>query len=219
MLGGRLTINIISSELPGETLDSPPLATGARWRSWGFCGHCSTASRSITQATFYRLTLDPPNTRTRTLSGVRPPMYFGGLSPRKPTTWRREAADVYLMWPETEVGRAAELIADIRARAAHYERTLRFGFRSHVIVRETEAEARAYAGRLLSRELDDGVGAEIRARSLDSHSTGVRHQAELRARGRRRRLRRSTAVDRNRTTPAVAVAQRSSAMPIRCSRS
>jgi alkanesulfonate monooxygenase len=56
---------------------------------------------------------------------------------------------------------------------------LRFGYRVHVVVRETEAEARAAADRLLSK-LDDATGAAIRSRSLDSQSAGVRRQAELR---------------------------------------
>jgi alkanesulfonate monooxygenase len=55
-----------------------------------------------------------------------------------------------------------------------------FGFRGHVIVRETEAEARAAADRLISK-LDAEKGAEIKARSQDSQSAGVKRQDELRA--------------------------------------
>ncbi len=55
-----------------------------------------------------------------------------------------------------------------------------FGLRIHVIVRETEAEARAYAQRLVSK-LDPAKGAEIRARSQDSQSAGVLRQDALRA--------------------------------------
>ena len=51
---------------------------------------------------------------------------------------------------------------------------------AHVIVRETEAEARTYASRLLSK-LDAETGDAIRARSLDSTSVGVLRQAALRA--------------------------------------
>jgi alkanesulfonate monooxygenase len=72
-----------------------------------------------------------------------------------------------------------ETITDMRARAAKHGRTLRFGYRVHVIVRETETEARTAADRLLSR-LDDAEGAAIRARSLDSQSVGVQAQAALR---------------------------------------
>ncbi|MEY4229328.1 MAG: hypothetical protein RLZZ362_177, partial [Actinomycetota bacterium] len=48
-----------------------------------------------------------------------------------------------------------------------------------VIVRDTDAEARAAASHLMSA-VDDATGASIRARSLDSASAGVRRQAELR---------------------------------------
>jgi alkanesulfonate monooxygenase len=49
----------------------------------------------------------------------------------------------------------------------------------HVIVRETEAEARAAARRLMSK-LDAQTGAAIRGKSLDSQSLGVLRQLELR---------------------------------------
>jgi alkanesulfonate monooxygenase len=65
-------------------------------------------------------------------------------------------------------------------RAAKRGRTLKYGFRAHVIVRETEAEARDYASRLLSK-LDADKGAEIRGKSLDAQTFGVARQAELRA--------------------------------------
>ena len=67
----------------------------------------------------------------------------------------------------------------MRARAARYDRELRFGYRAHVIVRATEAEARAAARRLISR-LDDDTGERIRRRSLDTTSTGTIRQNELR---------------------------------------
>ena len=67
----------------------------------------------------------------------------------------------------------------MRARAARHGRELRFGYRTHVIVRETETEARAAATRLLSK-LDAAEGEAIRNRSLDTASAGVSRQAELR---------------------------------------
>jgi sulfoquinovose monooxygenase len=82
------------------------------------------------------------------------------------------------MWPDTEAGVAA-VLDDMRARAARHDRALRFGFRAHVIVRATEAEARAAAARLISR-LDDAAGERIRRRSLDTTSAGTRRQTELR---------------------------------------
>ncbi|MFN7564318.1 MAG: LLM class flavin-dependent oxidoreductase, partial [Prosthecobacter sp.] len=86
---------------------------------------------------------------------------------------------VFLMWPETE-DRIAETMRVMSEKAAAYGRKIDFGFRSHVIVRETEAEARAAADRLISK-LDAAKGAEIKARSQDSQSAGVKRQDELRA--------------------------------------
>ena len=174
MLGGRLTINIISSDLPGETLASEP-----RYRR---TAEAMRILRTLLDGRpldhdgeFWQLKVDPP--RIATVSGRCPPLYFGGLSEAA-----REAAaegcDVYLMWPDT-MDKVRETIADLRARAARYGRTLRFGYRVHVVVRDTEAEARAAADRLLSK-LNDAEGAAIRARSLDAQSAGVRRQAELR---------------------------------------
>ena len=73
-----------------------------------------------------------------------------------------------------------EVVTDMKARAAAKGRTLRFGYRAHVIVRETEDEARAYADRLLSK-LDAAAGDAIRNKSLDAQNFGVQRQAELRS--------------------------------------
>ena len=174
MLGGRLTVNIISSDLPGETLDSAP-RYARTVEAMHILRTLLDGEPLDHNGDFWKLKLDPP--RVTTLSGRCPPFYFGGLSEAA-----REAAatgaDVYLMWPDTMEGVRA-IVADLRARAERHGRSLRFGYRVHVVVRESEAEARAAAERLLSK-LDDATGAAIRARSLDSQSAGVRRQAELR---------------------------------------
>jgi len=72
------------------------------------------------------------------------------------------------------------VVADMTERAAAKGRTLKFGYRAHVIVRETEDEARAYADRLLSK-LDAQTGDAIRNKSLDAQNFGVQRQAELRS--------------------------------------
>lgn len=172
--GGRLKINIISSDMPGEKL-----ASGPRYQrtieAMTILKTMLNGEHLAHQGEFWNFDLAPP--RVTTVSGKAPPLYFGGLSEDA-----REAAakgcDVYLMWPDKRET-VAEIIADMRARAAKHGRTLRFGYRAHVIVRDTEAEARAYADRLLSK-LDAAQGAAIRAKSLDSTSAGVAAQAALR---------------------------------------
>lgn len=174
MLGGRLKVNIISSDLPGETLASAPRYARTT-EAMHILKTLLNGDPLDHDGTFWKLKLDPP--RIGTVSGKAPQLYFGGLSEDA-----REAAakgcDVYLMWPDKREA-VAEIIADMRARAARHGRTLRFGYRAHMIVRETESAARTAAERLLSR-LDAAQGAAIRAKSLDSASAGVAAQAALR---------------------------------------
>jgi alkanesulfonate monooxygenase len=174
ILGGRLTVNIISSEMPGESLPSAP-RYARTVEAMKILKAMLNGDPLDHDGEFWKLKLDPP--RIGTVSGKCPPLYFGGLSPDA-----RDAAaqgcDVYLMWPDREEA-VRDIIADMKARAASYGRTLRFGYRAHVIVRETEDEARAYARRLLSK-LDAATGAAIRQKSLDSTSVGVTAQAALR---------------------------------------
>lgn len=124
---------------------------------------------------FYRLNMDPP--RIRTISGTCPAFYFGGLS-HEARECAAEASDVYLMWPDT-MDKVRETIADMKSRADRFGRSLKFGYRVHVIVRETEDEARLYADRLLSK-LDEEAGKAIREKSLDAKNFGVQRQQELR---------------------------------------
>jgi alkanesulfonate monooxygenase len=173
MLGGRLTINIISSDLPGEQLASAP-----RYRRtleiMRILRDLLDGRPVDVRGEFFRLALDPPGIRP---AGGCPPFYFGGLS-QAAREVAAQAADVFLMWPDTMPAIEA-VITDMRARAARYGRELRFGYRSHVIVRPTEGGARAAARRLVSR-LDADTGTRIRNQSLHPASIGQLRQGELR---------------------------------------
>jgi alkanesulfonate monooxygenase len=173
--GGRMTVNIISSDLPGDKLASAQ-RYARTLEVMQILKSLLNGEHLSHHGEHYSIDIDPP--RVTTVSGKCPPLYFGGLSEDA-----REAAaqgcDVYLMWPDT-MPAVREIIGDMTARAAKHGRTLKFGYRAHIIVRETEAEARAYASRLLSK-LDADTGDAIRAKSLDSTSVGVQRQAELRA--------------------------------------
>jgi alkanesulfonate monooxygenase len=104
-------------------------------------------------------------------------LYFGGYSPEA-LALCGEHCDVYLMWPEPKA-QIAERMKAAHAAAAAHGRTLDYGLRVHVIVRDTEAEAREYAEHLTAR-LDDEMGRMIRERALDAGSLGVAHQARAR---------------------------------------
>lgn len=174
ILGGRLTINIISSDIPGEALDSEPRYQ--RTLEWMQVLRALLDGRPVdVDGEFLSLQLEPP--RLTTASGTCPPFYFGGFSEAAKQVAAQEA-DVFLTWPDT-VASVGETIADMDRRAAGFGRALRYGLRTHVIVRETEGQAMDAAARLVSK-LDADVGAAIRSRSLDATSAGVARQAELR---------------------------------------
>ena len=172
---GRLNVNIISSDMPGEKIESGPRYVRAT-EIMKIVRTLLNGEHLDFQGEFFNLKLDPP--RITTLSGKCPAFYFGGLS-HEARECAAEAADVYLMWPDT-MDKVRETVTDMRARAAAKGRTLKFGYRAHVIVRETEDEARRYADRLLSK-LDEEAGKAIREKSLDAKNYGVQRQQELRS--------------------------------------
>ncbi len=86
-----------------------------------------------------------------------PPLYFGGSSEAAHELAAKHV-DAYLTWGEPPAA-VAEKIADVRARAAKHGRTVRFGVRLQVIVRETNEEAWAAAQRLISKLTDEEIQA------------------------------------------------------------
>jgi alkanesulfonate monooxygenase len=181
--GGRLLINVVTGgdpdELAGDGLfadhDERYEITAEFLRIW-----CGILERSHDGGAIEfegkhlrskggRVMLPP-------LQKPRPPLYFGGSSPAAHAL-AAEQVDVYLTWGEP-LGAVAEKIADIRRRAAEKGRTLRFGIRLHVIVRETDAAAWAAADELISR-LDDSTVAKAQAAFSKLDSEGQRRMAAI----------------------------------------
>ncbi|KHK58480.1 alkanesulfonate monooxygenase [Ralstonia sp. A12] len=109
-----------------------------------------------------------------------PPVYFGGSS-EAAHELAAEQVDTYLTWGEPPAA-VAEKLADVRKRAAKHGRTVRFGIRLHVIVRETDEEAWAAADKLISKLDDDTVArAQEAFRKMDS--AGQQRMAALHANG------------------------------------
>mgnify|MGYP001297637012 FL=1 len=175
ILKGRLTINIISSDLPGTLLSSGERYARSREviqilkQAW-------TKDEINFQGKYYNFNLPSAPVKPYQQNGG-PLLYFGGYSPEG-VDLCAEFCDVYLMWPDTEK-KLEVLISSMRSKAAQYNRTIQFGLRVHVIVRETENEAKAYANKLISK-LDIKMGENIKNRALDSKSLGVSKQASLR---------------------------------------
>lgn len=176
MLEGRLTVNIISSDFPGQKEDS---------------AYRYQRSREVVEILKQAWTQDEINYKGEiydfsglTTDPVRPYqtnggplLYFGGYSPPA-LDLCGEHCDVYLMWPEKKE-ELAERMKAVNACAEKYGRVLDYGLRVHMIVRETEEEAREHARSLVSK-LDDEQGKAIRERAQDAASLGVSHQARNR---------------------------------------
>jgi len=175
MLEGRLTVNIISSDFPGEVADSSYRYQRSREvveilkQAWtqDQINHAGSVYN------FSGMTTDP----VRPYQTGGPLLYFGGYSPDALELCGQHC-DVYLMWPEKMEELEGRMKA-VHAVADRYGRTLDYGLRVHVIVRDTEAEAREYADYIVSK-LDDDQGAAIRNRAQDAKSLGVSHQAKNR---------------------------------------
>jgi len=176
---GRLTLNIISSDLPGaKESNEDRYARSSEiiqilQKLWVTDGPLEWRGR------FYNFNLPNCGPAKPFQQNGGPLLYFGGISPAAQELCAKHC-DVFLMWPETE-DRLAGTMRDMSAHAAKHGRTIDFGLRIHVIVRETETTARAAAKRLISR-LDLARGQAIKERSLDAKSAGVLRQDELRAR-------------------------------------
>jgi alkanesulfonate monooxygenase len=175
MLEGRLTVNIISSDFPGEVADS-----GFRYQRSREVVEILKQAWTQDQITYQGEVYQFENVNTDPAKPYQtggPLLYFGGYSPAAVELCAQHC-DVYLMWPEPK-SQLAERMKAVHARAEAYNRTLDYGLRVHVIVRDTEAEARDYAEHLTA-QLDDEYGQLIRERAHDSISLGVAHQARAR---------------------------------------
>jgi alkanesulfonate monooxygenase len=113
-----------------------------------------------------------------------PPLYFGGSSDAGQAV-AAEHCDVYLTWGEPPADVASKLAA-ARQRAAARGRTLSFGIRLHVVVRETAEQAWKSAESLI-QHIDDEAIACAQRTFARFDSVGQQRMSRLHA-GRRDRL-------------------------------
>jgi alkanesulfonate monooxygenase len=175
ILEGRLTINIINSDLPGLKEDHE-----MRYK------RCEEVIEILKQAwtqdeinfdgEIYKIKMPADPVKPYQQNGG-PLLYFGGISPGSKEVCAKYC-DVFLMWPEPEDSIYATM-QDMSQRAAAHGRVLDFGLRVHVIVRETEAEAKEYAKYLMS-QFDAETAEKLKHRTQDSKSAGVLRQDEFR---------------------------------------
>lgn len=139
--GGRLLVNVVTGGDPVE------LAGEGSWLSHDDRYAAADDFLHIWRRILAGETLDYEGSQIK-VEGAKvlyppvqkphPPLYFGGSS-EAAHELAADHVDVYLTWGEPPAA-VAEKIADIRRRAEARGRTIRFGIRLHVIVRETSTK-------------------------------------------------------------------------------
>ncbi|MFF2482963.1 FMNH2-dependent alkanesulfonate monooxygenase [Paenibacillus sp. NPDC058071] len=177
--GGRLLVNVVTggdpAELAGDGLfldhDARYELTGEFLHIWKqvIGGHKVTASGthiSVNEAELLYPAVQSPS----------PPLYFGGSSEAAMAVAARHI-DVYLTWGEPLPAVEAK-IKRMRTLAEEQGRTIQFGIRLHVIVRETEEEAWQAADELI-RYVDDETIEKAHSKFKSLESEGQRRMTEL----------------------------------------
>lgn len=179
--GGRLLINVVTGGDPDEALgDGVFLSHDERyevtdeflqiWRE-------AVAGNAIT-LNGKHLHVEKAKVLYPAVQTPHPPLYFGGSSKVAYDLAARQV-DVYLTWGEPPK-QVEEKIQTVRRLAAEQGRSVRFGIRLHVIVRETEREAWQAAEDLI-RYLDDETIAKAQKAFARFDSEGQRRMAQLHA--------------------------------------
>ncbi len=188
MSGGRLMVNVVCGGNPKDLAgDGITLGHDERyahagefldiWRSL-MAGETVQREGRYLSSKGGKLNFPP-------VQSPHPPLYFGGSSPAGHALAAAQA-DCYLTWGEPP-GAVAEKIADVRGRAAALGRTLRYGIRLHLIVRETEGEAWDAARGLIRHLSDDTIATAQRKLAAESDSEGQKRMLALHG-GSRERL-------------------------------
>ena len=177
--GGRLLINVVTGGDPQESAadgvflphDERYAVTGEFLQIWRKVMAGETTS-------FEGKYLHVENARVYypALQRPYPALYFGGSSTAG-IELAAQQVDVYLTWGEPPA-LVAEKIARVREAAARHGRTLRFGIRLHVIVRETSEAAWRDASDLI-RYVDKDVVERARQGLAKFDSEGQRRMAAL----------------------------------------
>ncbi|MFD2616492.1 FMNH2-dependent alkanesulfonate monooxygenase [Terrilactibacillus laevilacticus] len=112
------------------------------------------------------------------IQAPHPPIYFGGSSEAGKKVAAKHS-DVYLTWGEAPQ-EAAKKINEVKKLAEKEGRTVKFGIRLHVIVRETEKEAWEAAERLIEhvdeKAIEKASSVLSRYDSVGQQRMGKLHQ-------------------------------------------
>lgn len=177
--GGRLLINVVTGGDPHEAAaDGVFLSHDERYEVTGEFLHIWRRILAGETYTHHGKHLKVDNARVYypAVQRPHPPLYLGGSSDAAMEI-AAEHIDVYLTWGEPPA-LVAEKIERVRKLAASKGRTVRFGIRLHVIVRETNEEAWQAANELI-KYIDKDTVERARAGLSKFDSEGQKRMASL----------------------------------------
>ncbi|MGH1493700.1 MAG: LLM class flavin-dependent oxidoreductase [Acidimicrobiales bacterium] len=179
MSGGRIRINLIAGGGERESrADGVYLDHDQRYEFMDetvtLMKKCWSERRPF-DFTGKHVKVENADVRPKPFQDPHPPFYIGGVSPAAVEVGTKHA-DVYLFWSNT-LDQIALDLATVKESAAKQGREgqLRFGIRSHVLVRETAEEARHDAEALIA-------GSSDRMRENRHEAMGAQSHADARMR-------------------------------------
>jgi alkanesulfonate monooxygenase len=175
---GRVLLNIVNGD--SRTLQSmgstlPHDERYAYTDEWIPAWRAAIAGETVNVEGRY-VTVRDGKLALRPVQQPTPPLWFGGSSPAALRTAAKHI-DTYLVYGD-DPDATRERLDTVRALAAEHDRTLRFGMRLYVIVRDSDEEAWAEAGRLL-RTMDPDAIAGIQASFKGTDSIVQQRQLAL----------------------------------------
>jgi alkanesulfonate monooxygenase len=192
MSGGRALINVVTGHYPADLKASGDPLHGSHDERYERTREFLEIVKGVWQqpneqgASFQyagkHYEVEGGASRPAPVQHPHPPIYFGGSSEAGKRT-AAETADVYLMWTEPLdwiQGQIAEMegyLAELKA-AKNSVRTLRYGIRAQLVVRETEEEAWAAAREILRHVQPEQTNAREKLHSK-TDATNQKRQMEL----------------------------------------
>jgi alkanesulfonate monooxygenase len=178
---GRLLLNIVTGGQPKELAgDGLMLDHDARYAQTDEFLHIWRGLLGNGRADFAGKHLTAQDAKLGFFDSVQkpyPPLWFGGSSPAGIEV-AAEHVDTYLTWGEPPA-LVEQKLDTVRAHAAARGRTLSYGLRVHLIVRETDDEAWDAANRLISHLSDETIANAQKRMREDTDSVGQLRQLDL----------------------------------------
>ncbi|PFL25308.1 alkanesulfonate monooxygenase [Bacillus cereus] len=147
---GRLELNIVTGGVPAELhADGVHLEHSQRYKYTEEFLEIFNPIMEGKEIDFEgdHINVENANILFPSLQNPRPPIFFGGASDEAMEVAVKHS-DVYLMWAEP-FENIKNRIIKIKELELKYNRTVELGIRFHIIVRETEKEARKAAANLI----------------------------------------------------------------------